>query len=144
MTEAIETFCESSHSHRAMEQCPTIRCCEVDGHSEVELCPGWRWKTDTIRVKTYDSPSALKHFTLSLDPWFHFHSRKLVEQQHTLHEWSQQRCILILLWTTTASPWKHLAERCVKQSIDWLWLWKPKHLLFQSWCISFSFLSFLD
>lgn len=67
MTEAIETFCESSRSHRAMERCPTIRCCEVDGHSEVELRPGWRWKTDTIRIKQYDSPSALKHFTLSQD-----------------------------------------------------------------------------
>lgn len=36
---------------RAMERCPTVGRCEVDGHCEIELCPGGRRKSNSIRVE---------------------------------------------------------------------------------------------
>lgn len=40
---------------RAMERGPTVGRRKVDGHCEIELCPGGRRKSDSIRVEQFFS-----------------------------------------------------------------------------------------
>lgn len=46
---------------RVVERPPTVGRCEVDGHGEIELCPGGRWKISSIRVEQSFSVKNASH-----------------------------------------------------------------------------------